>query len=95
MVARVSPTRRLDPGRGDRRGAACSRGFDPRSTRVGLVAFAGDPPGYDRDAQAAVTIGELTREYRQVEHELEQLQRFRRSATRRTWRRASIRQRSS
>jgi hypothetical protein len=49
-------------------------GFDPRSTRVGLVAFAGDPPGYSGNRKPAVTIGELTREYPQLEHELEQLQ---------------------
>jgi len=49
-------------------------GFDPRSTRVGLVAFAGDPPGYGSSSRKpAVTIGELTREYAQVEHELDQL----------------------
>jgi hypothetical protein len=49
-------------------------GFDPRSTRVGLVAFAGDPPGYGGNRKPAVTIGELTREFPQLEHELEQLQ---------------------
>ena len=48
-------------------------GFDPRNTRVGLVAFAGDPPGYGSTRKPAVTIGELTREYDQVERELEQL----------------------
>ena len=48
-------------------------GFDPRSTRVGLVAFAGDPPGYGSTRKPAVTIGELTREYEQVERELDQL----------------------
>ena len=49
-------------------------GFDPRSTRVGLVAFAGDPPGHGSNRKPAVTIGELTREYEQVERELGQLE---------------------
>jgi hypothetical protein len=48
-------------------------GFDPRSTRVGLVAFAGEPPGSGSTRKPAVTIGELTREYEQVERELDQL----------------------
>jgi hypothetical protein len=69
-------------------------GFDPRSTRVGLVAFAGDPPGHG-NRKPAVTIGELTREYEQVERELGSSRRFRRSATRRTWPRESTRRRSS
>jgi von Willebrand factor type A domain len=49
-------------------------GFDPRSTRVGLVAFAGDPPGQGSNRKPAVTIGELTREYDEVERELGQLE---------------------
>jgi hypothetical protein len=48
-------------------------GFDPRSTRVGLVAFAGDPPGYGSTRKPAVTISALTREYEQLDRELEQL----------------------
>jgi hypothetical protein len=48
------------------------QGFDPRTTRVGLVTFAGlptdgGPGGYRRTVQAAVTEEPLTHEYARVE----------------------------
>jgi hypothetical protein len=49
-------------------------GFDPGSTRVGLIAFAGDPPGYGSSSRKpAVTIAPLTREYAQIERGLGEL----------------------
>ncbi len=48
-------------------------GLDPRSTRVGLVAFAGAPPGSGSSRKPAVTVGGLTREYEQIERGLDEL----------------------
>jgi len=52
------------------------RGLDPRSTRVGLVTFAGDPPGqgglFSRGPRkAALTEEPLTSDYARVERALE------------------------
>jgi hypothetical protein len=48
-------------------------GLDPRSTRVGLVSFAGDPPGYGRQRKPAYTLEPLTREFDRVEAALDAL----------------------
>jgi hypothetical protein len=49
-------------------------GLDPRSTRVGLVAFAGDPPGSGADARKpSFTVARLSREYAEIERGLDQL----------------------
>ena len=48
-------------------------GLDPRSTRVGLVSFAGDPPGYGRQRKPAYTLEPLTREYERIESALDAL----------------------
>jgi hypothetical protein len=53
------------------------RGFDPRSTRVGVVSFAGDPPDvqgglFSRGGRPpAITLEPLTTEYGRVERALE------------------------
>jgi hypothetical protein len=55
------------------------RGFDPRSTRVGLVTFAGEPPGQRRGFFArrprkpAVTLESLTNEYELVAEALNRI----------------------
>jgi hypothetical protein len=46
-------------------------GLDPRSTRVGLVTFAGYPPGYGRGAQPAYTLEALTDDFGRIEHSLD------------------------
>jgi hypothetical protein len=48
-------------------------GLDPRSTRVGLVSFAGDPPGYGRQRKPAYTLEPLTPEYERIESALDAL----------------------
>jgi hypothetical protein len=48
-------------------------GLDSRSTRVGLVAFAGDPPGSGSTRKPAFTVAGLTREYAQIERGLDEL----------------------
>jgi hypothetical protein len=48
-------------------------GLDPRSTRVGLVSFAGDPPGYGRQRKPAYTLEPLTREYDRIQEALDAL----------------------
>jgi hypothetical protein len=48
-------------------------GLDPRSTRVGLVSFAGDQPGYGRQRKPAFTLEPLTREYQRIEKALDAL----------------------
>jgi hypothetical protein len=48
-------------------------GLDPRSTRVGLVAFAGQPPGSGSSRKPAVTVAGLTREYEKIEQGLDKL----------------------
>lgn len=48
-------------------------GLDPRSTRVGLVAFAGEPPGTGAARKPAFTVAGLTREYAQIERGLDEL----------------------
>jgi hypothetical protein len=52
------------------------RGLDPRSTRVGLVAFAGDPAGGGwsrRQARPAYTLEPLTRDYTRIDRSLDYL----------------------
>jgi len=53
------------------------RGLDPRSTRVGLVAFAGDPAGGGgwsrRQARPAYTLESLTRDYTRIDRSLDYL----------------------
>jgi hypothetical protein len=52
------------------------RGLDPRSTRVGLVAFAGDPAGggWSRQtARPAYTLEPLTRDYTRIDRSLDYL----------------------
>ncbi len=55
------------------------RGLDPRSTRVGVVAFAGDPPDvqgglFARGARPpAITLEPLTNDYTRVEHALQSI----------------------
>ncbi len=52
------------------------RGLDPRSTRVGVVTFAGEPPESGpawRRTKAAYTIQSLTREYALVERALDDI----------------------
>jgi hypothetical protein len=46
-------------------------GLDSRSTRVGLVTFAGYPPGYGRGAQPAYTLEPLTDDFGRIEHSLD------------------------
>jgi hypothetical protein len=48
-------------------------GLDPRSTRVGLVSFAGDAPGYGRQRRPAFTLEPLTNEYARIEKALDAL----------------------
>jgi hypothetical protein len=48
-------------------------GLDPRSTRVGLVAFAGEAPGSGSSRKPAVTVAGLSREYADIERGLDQL----------------------
>ncbi|MGH0030604.1 MAG: vWA domain-containing protein [Myxococcota bacterium] len=48
-------------------------GLDPRSTRVSLVSFAGDTPGYGRQRKPAFTLEPLTREYVRIEKALDAL----------------------
>jgi hypothetical protein len=48
-------------------------GLDPRSTRVGLVQFAGQPPGSGSTRKPAVTVAGLTRAYDQIEQGLDKL----------------------
>jgi von Willebrand factor type A domain-containing protein len=48
-------------------------GLDPRSTRVGLVAFAGDPPGSGSTRKPAFTVAGLSREYAEIERGLDEL----------------------
>ncbi len=52
------------------------RGLDPRNTRVGLVTFAGDPPGQGglfsrRPRKAAITEEALTSDYARIERALD------------------------
>jgi hypothetical protein len=54
------------------------RGLDPRSTRVGLVTFAGEPPGSGglfggAPPRPAVTIEPLTDDYSRIERGLDQI----------------------
>jgi len=54
------------------------RGLDPRSTRVGLVTFAGDPPGQRgmfsrRPRKAALTEEPLTSDYARIERALDEV----------------------
>lgn len=48
-------------------------GLDPRSTRVGLVAFAGEAPGSGSARKPAFTVAGLSREYAEIERGLDQL----------------------
>jgi len=48
-------------------------GFDPRSTRVGLVAFAGEPPGSSSSRKPSFTVVGLTRDYSEIERGLDEL----------------------
>ena len=48
-------------------------GLDPRSTRIGLVSFAGDPPGYGRQRRPAFTLEPLTRDYMRIHKALDAL----------------------
>ena len=49
------------------------RGLDPRTTRVGLVVFAGDVPGTSRRSRPAYTMVALTDEYDRVEAGLDEV----------------------
>jgi hypothetical protein len=49
------------------------RGLDPRTTRVGVVAFAGDVPGTSRRSRPAYTLVALTSEYERVEAALDEV----------------------
>jgi hypothetical protein len=49
------------------------RGLDPRSTRVGVVAFAGDVPGTSRRSRPAYTLVALTDQYERVEAALDEV----------------------
>jgi hypothetical protein len=49
------------------------RGLSPRTTRVGLVAFAGDVPGTSRRSRPAYTLVALTDEYERVEAALDEV----------------------
>lgn len=46
-------------------------GLDPRSTRVGLVTFAGSQPGYSRGAPPAFTLEALTDDHARIEDALD------------------------
>lgn len=48
-------------------------GLDPRTTRVGVVAFAGDVPGTSRRSRPAYTLVALTDEYERVESALDEV----------------------
>ncbi len=48
-------------------------GLDPRSTRVGLVAFAGEPPGSGSTRKPAFTVAALTRDFAAIERGLDEL----------------------
>jgi hypothetical protein len=49
------------------------RGLDPRSTRVGVVTFAGDVPGTSRRSRPAYTMVALTDDYERVESSLDDI----------------------
>jgi hypothetical protein len=49
------------------------RGLDPRSTRVGLVSFAGDVPGTSQRSKPAYTLVALTDEYERIEAGLDEI----------------------
>jgi hypothetical protein len=49
------------------------RGLDPRSTRVGVVTFAGDVPGTSRRSKPAYTLVALTDEFERVEAGLDEI----------------------
>ena len=49
------------------------RGLDPRSTRVGVVTFAGDVPGTSRRSRPAYTMVALTDDYERVESALDEV----------------------
>jgi len=48
-------------------------GLNPRTTRVGVVAFAGDVPGTSRRSRPAYTLVALTDEYERVEAALDEV----------------------
>ena len=49
------------------------RGLDPRSTRVGLVTFAGDVPGTSQRSKPAYTLVALTDDYDRIETGLDEI----------------------
>jgi hypothetical protein len=48
-------------------------GLDPRSTRVGLVAFSGESPGSGSSRKPAFTVASLTHDYAEIERGLDEL----------------------
>ena len=61
LAAEVAAARRVLPG------------LDPRSTRVGLVKFAGELPGTGKARKPAATVTALSRDYAQIERGLDEI----------------------